>query len=139
LFDLNKMKDGLEITVNKLQEMQMNEGGFPWFRGSRYPNRYITQHIVSGYGHLRHLNVTEDARLLKIMNKALVYLDNEIAKDYERLLEQATEIKENTKSKSEGIKKEKAYLASNHLSPLQVQYLYMRSFYPGVAIPQKAT
>src|SRR5690606_15706255 len=72
-----------------------------------------------------------------IMRKALDYLDAEILKDFERLLEQAAKIKENTRDKAAGIQKEKDYLASNHLSSIQVQYLYMRSFYVDVAIPEK--
>jgi hypothetical protein len=43
--------------------MQTPNGGFPWFEGMR-DDRYITQHIVTGMGHLDHLgmkNVREDA------------------------------------------------------------------------------
>lgn len=53
LFDMNKMQNELQSAARKLSQMQMSDGGFPWFKGSRYPNRYITQHIASGFGHLK--------------------------------------------------------------------------------------
>ena len=55
LFDLNKMKNEQQIAINKLQNMQMNNGGFPWFKGGRYPNMFITNYIASGFGHLKQL------------------------------------------------------------------------------------
>ena len=54
LFDLLKMQNSLKSTLNKLQQMQLEEGGFAWFKGGR-PDRYITQYIVSGIGRLRKL------------------------------------------------------------------------------------
>ena len=57
LFDLNKMNNELQSALNKLKSSQMSSGGWPWFNGG-YENRYITQHIIAGFGHLKQLNVT---------------------------------------------------------------------------------
>lgn len=135
LFELKKMQEGLQAASYKLQEMQMREGGFPWFSGSQYPNRYITQHIASGFGHLKYLGIAGEKEVENITSKAVKYLDNEIVKDYNELLKQARILKESSKDKGEGLKKEKDFLADNHLGALQIHYLYMRSFYKAIPIP----
>jgi len=137
LFDLNKMKNELESAARKLRQMQMSNGGFPWFKGSRYPNRYITQHIASGFGHLKKLNVTLSGVEVQMLNKAVKFLDDEILDDYNQLLKQASIIRKRAKTKAAGLKKEKEFLASNHTSHFQVQYLYMRSFYKDLAVPKR--
>ncbi len=129
LFDLNKMKNELESAARKLQQMQMSNGGFPWFKGARYPSRYITQHIASGFGHLKKLGVSSSAVEKSMLHKAVKFLDDEILDDYNDLLKQAKKIREKEKNKAVGIKKEKEFLARNHTSHFQIQYLYMRSFY----------
>src|SRR5690606_27524340 len=54
LFDLNKMQNEQAIALNKLQNGQMSNGAWPWFNGGP-ENRYITQHILTGLGHLEKL------------------------------------------------------------------------------------
>lgn len=139
LFDLNKMNNELESESNKLKQLQFSDGGFPWFKGSRYPNRYITQHIASSYGHLKQLNVnlSNYKESEKMMHKAVRFLDDEILDDYTKLLKQAKKLKEQAKTKQKGIKAETDYLANNHLGNIQLQYLYMRSFYSEIEIPSK--
>ena len=139
LFDLNKMKNESESAINKLKQMQFGNGGFPWFKGAEYPNRYITQHIVSGFGHLNKLGVSSSAveKSTEILNKAVQFLDEEIIDDYQKLLENATKIRKKEKTKSKGVKAETAYLAKNHLGHIQLQYLYIRSFYPELKINDK--
>ncbi len=114
LFDLNKMSDELNITSRKLQKMQTPNGGWPWFKGMK-DDRYITQHIVTGFGHLEHLgikNIKQDTKTWNMVQKAVKYLDNIIRKDYEN-------IKKLYPDKMNG----------NHLGNLQVQYLYARSYF----------
>ena len=145
LFDLNKMKNELDGAFRKLKQMQFSNGGFPWFKGAKYPNRYITQHIASGFGHLNKLGVTSSISTTlntgfvekSIINKAVKFLDDELLNDYNKLLERAAKIRKEAKTKSKGLKAEKEYLAKNHLGHMQLQYLYMRSFYPKLKISNK--
>ncbi|MCB0472021.1 MAG: alpha-2-macroglobulin, partial [Flavobacteriaceae bacterium] len=141
LFDLNKMNNDLQAALRKLEQMQMSNGGFPWFKGSRYPSRYITQHIAAGYGHLKKLNVilnsSEESQVKNMIQKAVGFLDNEILNDYWELEKQAKRIRESARTKTEGAKKEAAFWAQNHTGNLQIQYLYMRSFYPAIPIDSK--
>ena len=105
-------KETSEI-LTKLGDMQMPSGGFPWFSGSPMANRYITQHIVSGMGYLDYMQVPdrEDKRK-QIIEKAFVFLDEEFIKMH----------KENRSPKSQ----------ESYLSPIQLHYLYTRSFYPNL-------
>ena len=56
LFNLNKMKNEQLSALNKLSQNQNSNGAWAWFNGGP-DNRYITQHIVTGIGHLNHLNI----------------------------------------------------------------------------------
>ncbi|OQA00752.1 MAG: Alpha-2-macroglobulin family protein [Bacteroidetes bacterium ADurb.Bin408] len=117
LFDLNKMANELDAALNKLIKAQSPNGGFPWFKGM--PDcRYITQHIVTGFGHLDHLgvkNVRNHGRTWNMVNSAVKYLDNRIDEDYEY------------------IKKWHADdMDKNHLGYEQIQYLYARSYFKDV-------
>lgn len=116
LFDLNKMNRELTTSLRKLSQMQFNSGAFPWFKGGR-ENRFITQYIVTGFGHLQKLKVAQlDKETREMTRKAITYLDREFVKEYE-------ELKKN-------IEINKGDLSKNHLTHSQVQYLYMRSFFP---------
>ena len=142
LFDLNKMTNDQQAAINKLKDQQFSNGGFPWFKGSDYPNRYITQHIAAGFGHLQKLGVkfsgteTVDKSAQNIISKAINFLDEEILDDYDKLLAEAKKLRDKEKSKEKGIKAETDYLAKNHLGHLQLHYLYMRSFYKEVKISE---
>ncbi len=133
LFDLNKMKNEQENAINKLQNMQMSTGGFPWFKGGNYPNTYITQHIASGFGHLKKLGVSNfDTKTTQVLEKAVRFLDREIAIQYADLLREAARIKA-----KKGQTASEEYLKKNHLSYATIQYLYMRSFYPEINVASK--
>ena len=135
LFDLNKMKNQQEKAINKLKDIQMNSGGFPWFKGGRYESNFITQHIATGFGHLQKLGVTNfDDSTIKMIEKAVTYLDDEIIEQYNKLLKRASEIKEREKVKAKGEKKYREYLAKNNLNYFTIQYLYMRSFYTAISM-----
>lgn len=111
LFDFNKMSNELESALRKLSDMQASNGGWPWFPGMP-DNRYITQHIVTGLNHLKHLGVLfEDDRIATMLSRATYYLDDRMVEDY-------NEIK----------KYDKKYLENDHLSDIMIQYLYARSY-----------
>ena len=67
----------------------MPNGGWPWFEGMR-DSRYITQHIVTGFGHLDHLGVSgfrENRSAWNMVNKSVLYLDDRMREDYEYIRE----------------------------------------------------
>lgn len=115
LFDLNKMNNEQQSALYKLKANQMPSGAWAWFNGGN-DNRYITQHIITGFGHLNKLKVkTQEQR--EMIKKALNYLDNAFIKEYKDL-----------KIFNKNIDLEK-----DHLSHTQLHYLYMRSFYPNIS------
>ena len=113
LFDMVRMSKEKNSTFNKLKEMQSSNGGFTWFKGGP-DDRYITQYIITGIGHLRKLNaisIDDWSKLKTIIDKAIPYLDARLKEEYDNLI------------------KYKAKLKDNHLSSTAIQYLYMRSFF----------
>ncbi len=126
LFDMVKMGNATSKAIAKLKDMQSINGGFVWFKGGP-DDRYITQYILSGIGHLKKLNALSgnDAGQSKdinsIVSKALPYLDKKIKEEYENLV------------------KNKVDLKKNHLSNTAVQYLYMRSFFIETQLDKSCT
>jgi hypothetical protein len=56
LFDDNRLNDETTRTLQKIRELQLGDGMWPWFPGGR-GNEYITLYITTGFGRLRHLGV----------------------------------------------------------------------------------
>ena len=115
LFDLNKMNNELQSALRKLENNQMNSGAWSWFNGG-YENRYITQHIITGFGHLKQLNVIQSDREDSMILKAINYLDSEFIKEYKDITKYNKDVD----------------LSKDHLSYTQLHYLYMRSFFPEI-------
>lgn len=115
LFDLNKMNNELNSALRKLKQNQLPSGAWPWFNGG-YANRFITQHIISGFGHLKQLNVTQSDSESSMIQNAIQYLDAEFVKEYK-------DIKKYNKD---------ADLSKDHLSYTQLHYMYVRSFYSDI-------
>ncbi len=114
LFDLNKMDNELSKAMRKLRKMQVINGGWPWFPGMK-ESRYITQHIVTGLGHLDHLGVKgirDDTRTWEMVKAGVSYLDMRLIEDYEWLK-----------------KHDDNYLTEQHIGQIQVHYLYARSYF----------
>ncbi len=124
LFNLNKMKSEQATALNKLQQNQMSSGAWSWFVGGR-ENRYITQHIITGLGHLKKLTLPSpdisksESEYLKITANAMIYLDSEFIKEYEYM------------------KKHASNSNNDHLSTTQIQYLYLRSFFKEIKTSKK--
>lgn len=59
LFEDNRLNYEMQRTLEKLTQMQLGDGRWPWFPGGR-GNEYITLYIVTGFGRLRHLQVDVD-------------------------------------------------------------------------------
>jgi len=118
LFDLVKMSGELSKAYDKLRQMQSPNGGFVWFKGGP-DDRFITQYIITGIGHLKKLKAVsgqQEANLNRIVQAALPYLDLKVKEEYNDLVKHKTDLNKYTPS----------YFA--------VQYLYMRSFFPNIKI-----
>lgn len=114
LFDLHKMQKELDKALTKLEKEQSANGGWAWFKGFK-ENRYITQHIISGMGHLNKLGVinsTKSFREWKMIKKGVEFLDYEIIQDYKWLVKHAPN-----------------YKNERHVTSIQIQYLYARSYF----------
>lgn len=111
LFDLNQMQNEFENTFKKLQNKQSSNGGFPWFEGG-YESRYITTHIVSGFGHLQKMGIDLDEKVNgdveEMLENAIQFIDDEMEKEWDKY------------------QKNKDYKPSSYNG---IQYLYARSFF----------
>lgn len=113
LFDVHRMSKELERTTRELALMQTPNGGFAWFKGMQ-DDRFVTQYIVTGIGRLKHLGIKEigsETRIKEILAKAIPYLDARLAEDYQELIKNKRNMKE------------------QHIDYYQIQWLYMRSFF----------
>jgi Large extracellular alpha-helical protein len=119
LFDTKRISEELEKQVAKLRKAQNGDGSWSWFAGLP-ASQFVTQHIVAGFGHLRHLGVDIDFSLAMI-SKACKYLDAEMEKEYHKTIN------------SEYWKKEKEY----YFSSFDAHYLYARSFTASKSFAQK--
>jgi alpha-2-macroglobulin-like protein/alpha-2-macroglobulin family protein/MG2 domain-containing protein len=106
LFDDNRLNYEIDRTLEKLGQMQLSDGSWPWFPGGR-GNDYITLYITTGFGRLRHLgveiNVTPAIRSLE-------RLDAWMAEEYDRI---------------QRLPEPEKYVPS----PTDALYLYGRSFF----------
>ncbi|MBI9034713.1 MAG: hypothetical protein JEZ03_09615 [Bacteroidales bacterium] len=112
LFDMIRMSGQKQLAQEQLKENQLVSGAWSWF-GKKWPSRYITTHIVTGFAKLNHLGVVDlkkDYQLNNMLIKAQKYLDQEMNTSYEWLLEHHKDMD--------------AYEPSS----MDVLYLYMRSF-----------
>lgn len=106
LFDDNRMNNEMRRALEKLKQMQLPDGFWPWFPGGT-KSEYITLYITTGFGRLRHLDVDIDPQCAI---KALPALDNWIAQIYTQILQHGIKDKDN-------------------LSETIAMYIYCRSFF----------
>ncbi|MEZ4918344.1 MAG: alpha-2-macroglobulin family protein [Saprospiraceae bacterium] len=117
LFDLNRMAQERDKAIHELQQRQSSSGGWPWFPGGR-DSWTITQHILSGFGHLEKLGALtqQDAPQTEdMLRRALQFCEEEAEQQYEDLKKEA--------------KKGRIKLEDDHLNATTIQFLYARSFY----------
>ncbi len=107
LFDDNRLSAELKATYEKLKNMQLSDGAWPWFPGG-YPDSYITLYIVTGFGRMKNLEINKVS--FDIAIRALDHLDRWIDKTYRDILK-------------DGHKNQ------NNLGTTIALYLYGRSFY----------
>ena len=103
--------------MEALKKLQHANGSFPWFAGGP-EDRFLTQWIVIGLGQLQKLQAMPGASataMAEISKPALAWLDQTWAADFALY------------------KKNPAASKARLASPLLIQYLYLRSFFPGPA------
>jgi len=123
-FDLNTINANLEDNLKKMIQLQTPNGGWSWFEGMP-ESRFISQSILTGLGHLDHLGITRvknDPQTWKMVVNAIHYLDGELQEDLENLKKYSPD-----------------KMNENHLGPLQIQYLYARSYFMGSSYVSKGT
>jgi uncharacterized protein YfaS (alpha-2-macroglobulin family) len=106
LFDNKNMNLELEKSFDKLKDMQMDNGAWGWFKGM-YPNEYITQTIVIGFGKMKKMGINIQP-YADMINRAISYLDQSAQRDFQNYKKQSNP----------------QYLPSN------LQYLYCKSYFP---------
>lgn len=107
LFDANRLDDETRRLANKIAELQLGDGSWPWFPGGR-GNHYITLYIATGFGRLRHLGVKGIA--VDSALRAQPCLDAWADEWYRAILKAGTR-------------------QEPHLTPTAALYLYGRSFF----------
>jgi hypothetical protein len=107
LFDANRLDSETKNTFQKLAQMQLGDGLWPWFPGFR-GDEYITLYITTGFGRMRHLGAENVDVSLAL--KSLGALDGWMDRIYRDILR-------------DGHKED------NHLSNTIAFYLYGRSFF----------
>lgn len=123
LFDLNRMANEQSRALDKIVNAQEASGGFSWFPGIP-EDRYMTQHIIAGLGHLDVMgvkSVRQEARTWSMTTRALSFLDSKIKRDYDELKERE--------------RKKLIKLEDENIGYIQYHYLYVRSYFKDVAIP----
>lgn len=120
-FDLHRMASEDAASQKKLGEMQLPQGGWGWWSGM-LPSRYITQHIVAGFGHLQQLDALDldpDTDARRMITRAIDWLDQEVEREHKRQLR-------DTKADS-----------LPDPSAEDIHYLYARSCFPQHALERK--
>jgi hypothetical protein len=117
LMDAGALQREITHGFHRLKEQQKENGGFAWLPNGP-DDRYITGCIVTGMWFLKSLKALPDdaaAGINTILEPALAYLDKQLEEDF--------------------ISDKKKKNSSQGINPLQVQYLYLRSFFTNRSIP----
>lgn len=117
LFDMNRAQALTAAAIQKLQALQTESGGWPWYKGF-YPSRSITQYILYGFAELVNLNAVEFPNEVRQMQmNALKYVDAQMVEDFKNLK-----------------KENKNWQTITSIGITQLEYLYVRSFYRDVPV-----
>lgn len=117
LLDIPRLKNEIESGLDKLESLQSATGGFSWYKGEP-EDRFLTQYILIGIGRLKKMSIIDpdhNARLNRLATKSIVWVDQKIKEDL------VDELKRN------------AHPGQIPLSPIQIQWLFMQSYFPEIA------
>lgn len=115
LFDLDTRAAESDMLYQKLEDLQLSNGAWPWMKGMN-ESRYITQHIIGAMGKLKQIGMIEAQMNNHTIEDALFYLDAELYEDYVKL------------------KKDPTYMKDYSLNSTQLHYFYVRSYFRKVEI-----
>lgn len=115
LFDVNEMSHRTAYALNKLEQLQEDEGGWSWYPGMRI-NRYTTAYITELMLRLQQAT----GKQVPIVEKAMDYLHAEAIKEYKECL-----------------KAEKRGAKFNTPSASALEYLYLTALH-GAKVPDNA-
>jgi len=104
LMDLNTLKENNKNILKKIEDRILPSGGFAWFNGGN-ENSYISQHILSGIGHLNTLFPSDSLKYKNIVSKGIPNLDRTFISTYSKKLK------------------------ITRPTTLNINYLYTRSFF----------
>ncbi|MDR1121178.1 MAG: hypothetical protein LBM08_09705 [Dysgonamonadaceae bacterium] len=120
LFDVNRNGNLSSEAIRKLKELQLEDGGWSWFKGM-YSNVSITQWILYGMGQLEHLNaIPYKSDTQEMQEKALSFIDRTFKKAFDTMKKNHSD-----------------YAKMQTIGSYELEYLYVRSFYP--TIPAEAS
>lgn len=105
-FDRRKIEKTLDKATDKLRNSQMPSGAWSWIPGGRWESEWVTCYILKTFGQLKDDASSASYKDKQMLRKALAFVDQ---KNYEFYLE---------------------CLRYPHWTPSNIDYLYMRSFYP---------
>ncbi|MCB0793101.1 MAG: hypothetical protein KDB88_00060, partial [Flavobacteriales bacterium] len=113
--DTDRLANEERNALRQLADMQMADGPWAWFSGM-FPSRFITQHIVAGFGHMDALGATDvvtDGVTKRMIERAVEWLDEQVAEEHQERIARSTP-------------KELLAYRPGHL---ELHYLYARSFF----------
>ncbi|MGV3636231.1 MAG: alpha-2-macroglobulin family protein [Flavobacteriales bacterium] len=87
-FDMQRMAAEEQSALKKLRDMQLPNGAWPWWSGM-HESRYITQHIIAGFGHLEALKAADtrgDGPNETMLARAVAWLDGEVDRSHRELV-----------------------------------------------------
>jgi len=84
LLDVNRQNYITRQALNKLAELQNEDGGWAWFKGF-HSSTFMTENVLEAMSRLTRLGVTEHSQQVKEMQiKALNFLDRNIQNSFEK-------------------------------------------------------
>ena len=120
LFDMVKLSQQTSKALQQLQQMQLSNGSFSWFKGGN-ADRYITNYIITGIGKLqalKALSASQNTIVKEMVANGIAYLDDRISEDYKHIVTDKT-------------------VALNNLSTSSIQYLFARSYFKDISFRDK--
>jgi uncharacterized protein YfaS (alpha-2-macroglobulin family) len=116
LFDVNRAGYLNVQAIEKLKSLQMEEGGWAWFKGMN-ANVAITQWILYGLGEISENGEEEEMKAMK--EKALHFIDRKLKAHFENF-------------KKHNLKWE----TTQNISIYELEYLLVRSFYNDIPLEE---